>query len=443
MNIEDLEWQADSYGGVNPQVVDSLLERGYLDVVVQAAVEREDWFCARGAVRDLQTVGDLERAWKVMRPFTETGWLPAVSVGADILLQAGRVEEALALVRPDGERREQGEACKVYAKVLMQAGQADAAIDALMPYLRDERLLSFLVEITEGQGHDERVLDLVTSLAEEARRMHASGQRESLGGALDLQAEVLERAGRVDEAIAVLGADVAAHRSSAEIMRVSYARLLARHGRIEDLRQMATGDHEYAAFSPLVTALEEAGQPEEAENLLRDYITTTESPGNYQTLLMELLVRQGRLDDAVEAVRPTFEDRWDSLLQSAVLVLAEHGCHAQALQLLAERSPEFLEWNADWVPSNRWWLMGESGRCTEAIAEIEATPDLEPEERDATIAWLLAQDGRPDEAIDLLRSCSGDHATQLAELLVRRGRPLEALAAIPGVAAGREAETVL
>lgn len=181
VNIEDLEWQADSYGGVNPQVVDSLLERGYLDVVVQAAVEREDWFCARGAVRDLQTVGDLERAWKVMRPFTETGWLPAVSVGADILLQAGRVEEALALVRPDGERREQGEACKVYAKVLMQAGQADAAIDALMPYLRDERLLSFLVEITEGQGHDERVLDLVTSLAEEARRMHASGQRESLG----------------------------------------------------------------------------------------------------------------------------------------------------------------------------------------------------------------------------------------------------------------------
>ncbi|WP_431789220.1 tetratricopeptide repeat protein [Streptomyces sp. G9] len=440
MNVEDLEWQADAYGGVNPRVADSLLERGYLEVVVQAASEREDWFCARGAVRVLQAAGDFEWAWEVMRPFAESGWLPAVSVGADILLQSGRTDEALELARPDGERRGQGEACRVYAEVLVQAGQADAAITALMPHLRDEWLLSFLVEITEGQGRDGRVRELVTSLAEEARQMHASGQRECLGRALDLQAGVLERAGRVDEAIAVLGADVAARRSSAEIMYASYARLLARHGRIEDLRQMATGDHEPAAFRPLVTALEEAGRPEEAEALLRDYITTTNCPGNYQSLLMELLIRQGRLDDAVEAVRPTFGEPGDGLLQAAVLVLAEHGRYTQALQLLEERSPEFLEEGAHWVPSNRWWLMGESGRCREAIAEIEAAPDLEPGERDATIASLLAQDGRLDEAIDLLRSCSGDHSTQLAELLVRRGRPLEALAVIPGVAAGREAE---
>ncbi|WP_179890371.1 tetratricopeptide repeat protein [Streptomyces sp. st140] len=440
MNVEDLEWQADSYGGVNPRVVDSLLERGHLELVVQATGEREDWFCARGAARVLQAAGEFGRAWEVMRPFAESGWLPAVSVGAGILLQCGRVDEALALARPDGEGREQGEACKVYAEVLVGAGQVDAAIDVLVPHLRDERLLSSLVEMTEGQGKDERVLDLVTSLAEEARRMHAEGRRESLGRALDLQADVLERSGRVDEAIAVLGADVAARRSSAEIMRASYARLLARHRRIEDLHQMALGDHEYTAFRPLVTALEEAGRPEEAESLLREYIPTTNCPGNYQNLLMELLVRQGRLDDAVEAARPTFEDRWDGLLQAAVLMLAEHGRHAQALQLLEERSPEFLEESAHWVPSSRWWLMGESGRCREAIAEIASALDLESDERDTTVAWLLAQDGRLDEAINLLRSCSGDHATQLAELLVRRNRPLEALAVIPGAASGREAE---
>ncbi|XCM28030.1 hypothetical protein ABXI76_00405 [Streptomyces parvus] len=190
MNVEDLEWQTDSYGGVNPQVVDSLLERGHLELVVQAASEREDWFCASGAVRDLRAAGEFERAWEVIRPFAETGWLPAVTVGAAILLQRGRVEEALVLARPDGEGREQGEACKVYAEVLVQAGQVDTAIDTLVPHLRDDRLLSSLVEMTEGQGQDERVLDLVTSLAEEARRMHAEGRRESLGPSGECPGEI-------------------------------------------------------------------------------------------------------------------------------------------------------------------------------------------------------------------------------------------------------------
>ncbi|MFD7671548.1 hypothetical protein [Streptomyces anulatus] len=107
---------------------------------------------------------------------------------------------------------------------------------------------------------------------------------------------------------------------------------------------MATGDHEYTAFEPLVTALEEMGRAEEAQ----------------------------------------------------VMMLADHGYHDQALQLLEERSTGLLEESAHWVPSNRWWLMGASGRCCDAIAEIEATPELEPEERGPTLVWLLARDGRLD-----------------------------------------------
>ncbi|MFE4528432.1 hypothetical protein ACFRMO_02290 [Streptomyces anulatus] len=72
---------------------------------------------------------------------------------------------------------------------------------------------------------------------------------------------------------------------------------------------MATGDHEYTAFEPLVTALEEMGRAEEAETLLRDYVAATNCPDNYKVVLMELLVCQGRLDDAVEEAGPTFEDR--------------------------------------------------------------------------------------------------------------------------------------
>jgi hypothetical protein len=136
---------------------------------------------------------------------------------------------------------------------------------------------------------------------------------------------------------------------------------------------------------------------------------------------MELLARQGRLDEAVEAVRPTFEDHGrENLLQPALLMLAESGHYERALQLLEERSPEFVEENLHWVPSNKWWLIGETGRCAEAIAEVEAASEQTPGERDATIAWLLAQDGRVDETIDLLRSCSRSKAAKdLAELLIK------------------------
>ncbi|MGV9269512.1 hypothetical protein ACWDRR_33165 [Kitasatospora sp. NPDC003701] len=94
------------------------------------------------------------------------------------------------------------------------------------------------------------------------------------------------------------------------------------------------------------------------------------------------------------------------------------------------------------MSSNRWWLMGESGRCREAIAEVEALPPQEVDDRELTIAWLLAQDGRLEEAIATLRPLLPGRraATDLASLLVRQGHHTEAIAVIPGAAAQREEE---
>ncbi|MFJ3841312.1 tetratricopeptide repeat protein [Streptomyces sp. NPDC090054] len=438
MNVEDLQWQANSRGGVFPRVVDCLVEHGHLDLVVQAAGERGDWFCARAAVRELCAAQEFERAWVVIKPLADTGWLPAVSAGADILLLWGRVEDALALARPDEATWQDGEACRAYAEVLVKAGRVDEAITLLEPHLVDGRVLPSLVAMTEGQGSDERVLGLIVPLAEEARRVQAEGRSSSWWRALDLQAEVLERSGRVEEAIRILGADVAARRYGPQNTVQSYVELLARHGRIEELRQAATGGQAREALPPLVSALKDAGRAREAETLLRGFIAATDYPGSFQALLMGLLAEQGRIDEAVEVVRPTFENPWDGLLYPAVHMLAEKGLHERALRLLDECSPEFLE-KTHWVPANRWWLMEETGRCRQAIAEVEATPDLDADERAATIAPLLALDGRPDEAIELLRSHAGvSEAAYLAELLIGQNRADEALAAIPSVAAQRE-----
>lgn len=418
--------------------MDSLLEHGHVDLVVRAAAERGDWFCAQGAVRVLQAAGEFERAWGVMKPFAETGWLPAVSAGVDILLAWGRVEEALTLTCPVGEEPSAG-ACEVYAETLVKCGRVDEAISFLEPHLRDRWTMRCLVAMTEGQGRDARVLELLVPLADEARHHRTQGSPHPLWEALDLQAEVLERSGKVEEAIRVLGDDVAERRYGPQNTVRSYAQLLARHGRVRELQQAATGGHAREAFRPLMKAFTAAGRARDAEEILRRHIATAEYPRNQQWFLLEFLVEQGRIEEAIAVGRPAFEDPWESPLQGVVFLLAENGLHDRALQLLDECSPEFVAEPGDWIPSNRWWLMGEMGRCREAITEIEATPELDAEDRACTIAGLMARDSRLDEAISLLAEHPGHRATtDRAHLLARQNRPLEALAAIPGVAAQRE-----
>lgn len=72
-NIDDLEWQARTYEGITPRLTDLPLELGHLDLMVQAAGERGEWFCALAAVRELCAVEDHERAWSVIEPFAATG----------------------------------------------------------------------------------------------------------------------------------------------------------------------------------------------------------------------------------------------------------------------------------------------------------------------------------------------------------------------------------
>ncbi|MEV5080401.1 hypothetical protein ACIQFZ_41490 [Streptomyces sp. NPDC093064] len=439
MNVDDLQWQLSNLGGVLPRIVDEILERGGLEALVEAAREREDWFCAAGAVRGLCAAGEFGRAWKVVEPFAATGWQPAVRAGADVLLRWGRVDQALDLAHPKEPQENAVDAWRDYAEALVRAGRVEDAIGVLGPYLRGGRVLGALVEMTEGQGCDERVLELLAPIADEFRRNPEECGIRDLWDVLPAQARVLERSGYADEAIRLLGTDVAARRYGPQNNVEFYAELLARHGRIEELRDLAD-TRRYAAVRPYVTALENLGRAGEAEAYLRDLIAA-KHPGWHESALMGLLIRQGRFDEAIESVEHTFDDLYEeNLLQATMILLADQGQHDKALELTEGRSPDFLAENeAFWLRSNRWWLMGESGRAQEAIAEIEALPASEVDDRELTIAWLLAQDGRLEEAIARLRPLPGKRAaTDLAELLIRHGRFTEAIAVIPDVAAQRE-----
>ncbi|MFE7106876.1 hypothetical protein ACFU98_09110 [Streptomyces sp. NPDC057575] len=92
--------------------------------------------------------------------------------------------------------------CRDFAESLARAGRIDEAVDLLVPHIDASWILSALVEITEGQDRDERVLELIGPRADSARSARGEGRwNHPCWNAQELQAQALERTGRADEAI--------------------------------------------------------------------------------------------------------------------------------------------------------------------------------------------------------------------------------------------------
>ena len=295
-------------------------------------------------------------------------------------------------------------------------------------------LTSCLVEITEGQGRDNQVLELLDPLADSVRQAGGEARwNHPCRNAQELQAQVLERAGRADEAIRILGADIAAGHFLTQNTLTTHAELLVRHGHIEELRELGTGQHAGVVLPYYAQVLEDHGRAREAEAVLREFIDSAEDPDCYRWPLIELLARQGRLDEAVEVGRPTFDYHDACLLEGVIHLLYEAGRLDEALAILDERSAEFVEEHPWWFAPKRLWLLGEAGRYEEAFTYAATLPTDEYGLTE-TIAWLLEKSGRVQEAIDLLQTSDATSPSELADLLIRQGRAAEAVAGIPPLA---------
>ncbi|WP_328498608.1 hypothetical protein OHS59_42130 [Streptomyces sp. NBC_00414] len=437
--MDDLAWQAGNYGGLPPRKVGLLLERGHLDLVIRAAKERGEWFCAEGAVAELCRSGEFTRALEVMDPFVATGWRTALWARADILLRAGRTDEALDLVRPAEEGHTSQAACRNFAELLARAGRVDEAVDLLVPHLGESWIRTDLVKITEGQDRDERVLELLAPYAEAARRAREEGRWGHSGSdAQELQAQVLERAGRADEAIRILGEDMTEGRHLTQNTLTAYAELLARHDRLDELRELATGDRARTVLDIYAGALRDRGRAEEAETVMRDALAADDWVG-YRSWLSSVLLLDGRLDDAITVAEPGFS--WydcSNLLSPLVHPLLDRP--EELLRLLEH--PLTVPHHGHQEFQHHWlaFALAGLGRAEEAIAVVEAHPDPWT---DSSIvrAGLLSTAGHLAAAAAELRDRGTIEARrELFEVLVRQGRAAEAIAVHPTVAEQRAAE---
>lgn len=441
MNTDDLSWQVGNYGGLGPRKVALLLEHDRLDLLIGAARERGEWFCAEEAARELCRSGEFRRALEVMEPFAATGWPAAVWAKAEVLLRAGRVEEALALVDPGGE----GGAAPVVrggvVELLARAGHVDEAIDLLVPHLGAAWRRTALVEITEGGDRDELVLELLAPHVAAERQAHDTGRGGSCrSDARELKARVLERAGRAQEALRVYAEDIAGCHPLSDDTVVAYAGLLARHGRLDDLRVLVAEQDAHTFLDIYAGALRGHGRAQEAEIVMREAIAADDWVG-YRAWLSSALLHDGRLDDAIAVAEPGFSGHdCSNLLVPLVHCLLERP--AELLHLLDHPltvphhgHEEFQHW---W----RAFALAQLGRVEEAMAVVEAHPDPFADPR-IVRAGLLGAAGRLAEAAAQLREVGTLEARQeLFDVLVRQGRAAEAISIHPTVPEQRAARAM-
>ncbi|WP_327264016.1 hypothetical protein OG444_23430 [Streptomyces sp. NBC_01232] len=410
---------------VPPDLVDRLLALGHTEVVRGLAVAEDgDWFCARAWARLLAGRGELDEALQVLAPYVGTGWWTAAAEAARLLDAGGLGDEAIALVRPfapDGD----GLALRDLALLLARHGHGDEAYELLLPHVTDRITAEALVEVGVGLGRGDEVAELLEARLAPGNPCTRCGSPECGSpstvpfNAVNLLASVREKQGRTDEAIAVLHA----HDPVVVGNRDPLAELLVRHDRIDELRAYAAGSGPWEAARRLAELLEGRGDVAGAVDAYRNH--AGEGLWHRSILLAELLARHGRGAEAVE-VLCALNSAEDWILDPLCELFAAEGraeeglAHLDALK--ARRGRE--EWELFRL---RGPLLAACGRLDEAVAEAGAHPEGGRPYARESLALLLADEGRPEEAVALLEADRLEQQWALGPLLVELGRVEEAV----------------
>jgi tetratricopeptide (TPR) repeat protein len=423
------------------EVASALVEYGHVGDV-RLLADQGDWNCAHTLVQVLLVQGQVNAALDILRPFADSGLWQAVERLAGILDAHDRTDEAITLVRlhaPTGGRFTGTR----LAALLARQGRTDEVVALLGPYVGDSYYAEALVSLTAGTGHDDEVASLL-QVQIGAKQQHVNPWQREPWNAEALLAKVLERQGRVDDAVALLQAHL--HRGEALFDNhiEQLAEILVRHGREAQLRALlpeAGGEH--AAFR-LAAWLEEQARVDDAVEALQPF-TTSGSP-NAAAVLAEMLTRHGRVDEAINMLRPVpkamgGDPEW--VIHMLCSLLVEQGRADEALatidDLAAHHGGMWIELHLE-----RTDVLARCGRIEQAIAELRDHPVAGAWYVTTRLADLLVDAGRPEEAIAVLRA--GDRTvmstTNLAKLLIRRGRVKEAVELFHAETAAKEAAKI-
>ncbi|MGW2304367.1 tetratricopeptide repeat protein [Streptomyces sp. NPDC001809] len=428
VDATDLEYRNRTGAGcIPPDLVSRLLDNGHADVV-ELQAGRGEWYCAVAWARILGEQGRQADARQVLAPYAATGWWTAVVASAGLLEDWGRADEAIEVVRT---RMAAGHpmALETYARLLTRHGRAQEAFTLLRPHIDDGALATALVDAAAVAGRDDEAAELLVG---RIRTDHTCDGPWCCGGldsdtAISLLAAIRERQGRIDEAITLLG-----HRRIASTNgRDQLADLLARHGRIEELRAYAETDTNGEAMRGLAQLLEEGGDVEGAIAVYGPSDAPTPRDPDTAHDLARLLARHGRGAEAIAVLRAQADahahagDGW--LLHVLAEVCLEQGRPAEGLahlDALDSRHAGEGEWE---LFRMRLPLIAACCGVDEAVERARSHPEGGTWNAAEDTAHLLAKAGRTEEAVAVLQRHGHRSSHDLAGYLIDLGRVDEAL----------------
>jgi predicted negative regulator of RcsB-dependent stress response len=359
----------------------------------------------RNAARGLATLLALEGRVDDLRARADAGDEHATRRLADLLAGQGHVDEAILVLRAPADRGDE-DAAQRLADLLVAQGRVDEAIAVLRACADrgDKDAARRLADLLGGQG---RVDDL---------RARADAGDEYAARRL---ADLLAGQGHVDEAIAIIRhfADAGNRFASGWL-----ADLLAEHGRIDELRIGATAGDDLAAMR-LIDLLVGQGHVDEAIAIIRPF---ADAGGWFAAgKLADLLAGQGHIDEAITILRARVRaDAGDWFAAGKLAdLLAGQGHIDEAITMLRARADAGDPGAAQQVAD----LLVEHGR----IDELGIRAIAGDEHASEKLAYVLASQGHIDEAITILRARADagdrDAAGKMADLLAGQGHIDEAI----------------
>ena len=310
----------------------------------------------------------------------------------------------------------------IAAKMLARHGRADDGFDLLLPHVADWYPLRALVGISAGLGRDEELVELLRPhTAEPGTWSHEATT------AVELLATVLERTGRVEEAVTVLRESISTSSSIHVNTFQQLADILIRHDRLDELREVISGRGGKHAVPRLARHLAERGEIDAALAALH---LVPESP-DYRPdgYAARILIDAGRIEEGMAALRNVLDPSHQCATREWWGLMVDHNRADEALAAIDKLAAGWdhgMSWE---LFCERVWLLDYAGRKDQAIEEVGAHPEAATWYGAWTLSDLLIDAGRLDEAAAVLEPSfhEGRNIDNMARLMIRQGRVQDAV----------------